>query len=165
MGPDRGDAPFRAAVLQSSDPVVVADTHRDRRFRDDPLVRGRSQVRFFAGHLLEAPGGHRLGVLSIMDVAPRDLSPTDRDLLRDLALWVQKEPASDDELVRANQVQRSLLPEIAPVVPGYDIAGRCLPARDLAGDFFDYFMVGDDLQVSVADVMGKGWPRRRLRAP
>jgi serine phosphatase RsbU (regulator of sigma subunit) len=26
----------------------------------------------------------------------------------------------------------------------------------VAGDFFDYFMVGDDLQISIADVMGKG---------
>jgi serine phosphatase RsbU (regulator of sigma subunit) len=69
---------------------------------------------------------------------------------------VQEELASDEELERANQVQRSLLPKIAPVVPGYDIDGRCLPAREVAGDFFDYFMVGDDLQISIADVMGKG---------
>lgn len=147
---------FRTAILQSPHALIVPDTHLDRRFRDHPLVRGLPHIRFFAAHPLEAPGEHRLGALTIMDVAPRDLSPTDRDLLRDLAHWVQKELASDEELVRANQVQRSLLPKIAPVVAGYDIAGRCLPARDLAGDFFDYFMVGDELQISVADVMGKG---------
>lgn len=150
------DDAFRTAVLQSPGAIVVPDTHYDRRFRNEPLVRGLPRIRFFAGHPLEAPGGHRVGALAIMDPAPRDLSATDRDLLRDLAHWVQKELASDEELVRANEVQRSLLPKIAPVVPGYDIAGRCVPARDLAGDFFDYFMVGDELQVSVADVMGKG---------
>jgi serine phosphatase RsbU (regulator of sigma subunit) len=117
---------------------------------------GLQRVRFFAGHALEDPSGQRVGALSIMNIQPRALSAADNDLLRDLAQWVQKEPASEEELVRANQVQRSLLPKVAPVVPGYEVAGRCLPARDLAGDFFDYFMVGDELQVSVADVMGKG---------
>lgn len=151
-----GSEAFRNAVIQGSTTLVIPDTRYDRQFRDNPLVLGLERVRFYAGHALEDPSGTRVGALAIMDIRPRTLSATDHDLLRDLAQWVQKELASDEEFVRANQVQRSLLPKVAPVVPGYEVAGRCLPARDLAGDFFDYFMVGDDLQVSVADVMGKG---------
>ena len=69
---------------------------------------------------------------------------------------MQKELASDEELERAFQVQRTLLPKAAPAVAGYEIAGRCVPARDVAGDSFDYFLVGDEVQMSIADVMGKG---------
>ncbi len=151
-----GSEAFHNAVIQGSTSLVIPDIRYDRRFRNNPLVLGLQRVRFYAGHALEDPSGQRVGALSIMDTQPRDLSAVDHDLLRDLAQWVQKELASDEEFVRANQVQRSLLPKVAPVVPGYEVAGRCLPARDLAGDFFDYFMVGDELQVSVADVMGKG---------
>lgn len=151
-----GSEAFHNAVIHGSTSLVIPDTRHDRRFRNNPLVLGLQRVRFYAGHALEDPSGQRVGALSIMDTQPRELSAADHDLLRDLAQWVQKELASDEELVRANQVQRSLLPKVAPVLPGYEVAGRCLPARDLAGDFFDYFMVGDELQVSVADVMGKG---------
>lgn len=58
---------------------------------------------------------------------------------------------------RAAQIQRQLLPQIAPLIPGYDLAGACLPAEDVAGDFYDW-MVTDagQVDVTVADVMGKG---------
>jgi serine phosphatase RsbU (regulator of sigma subunit) len=151
----RADA-FCSSTIQGSGAFVVTDALTDDRFSDNPAVHDKPSIRFYAGQPLEAPGGQRVGALCILDTEPRELSAAENDLLRDLANWVQEELASDEELERANQVQRSLLPKIAPVVPGYDIAGRCLPAREVAGDFFDYFMVGDDLQVSIADVMGKG---------
>jgi hypothetical protein len=151
----RGEA-FCSSTIQGSGAFVVTDALSDPRFRDNPLVRHTPRIRFYAGQPLEAPGGQRVGALCILDTEPRGMTAAESDLLRDLANWVQEELAADDELQRANQVQRSLLPKIAPVVAGYDIAGRCLPAREVAGDFFDYFMVGDDLQISIADVMGKG---------
>jgi PAS domain S-box-containing protein len=58
---------------------------------------------------------------------------------------------------RAAQIQRQLLPLSVPEICGYEMAGACLPAEDVAGDFYDW-VVSDDGQVdlTVADVMGKG---------
>jgi PAS domain S-box-containing protein len=61
------------------------------------------------------------------------------------------------ELERAAEVQRELLPQETPAIEGYDLAGTCLPALEVAGDFYDW--VSPDrghLDLTVADVMGKG---------
>jgi len=52
-------------------------------------------------------------------------------------------------------VLTSLMPSQAPAVQGFDIAGRCLPARHVGGDFFQYFHRPDEtLSVTMADVTG-----------
>ena len=56
----------------------------------------------------------------------------------------------------AAKVQRGLLPERAPSLPGYDLAGACRPSRSVGGDFFDWEADGGLLAVSMADAMGKG---------
>ena len=65
-------------------------------------------------------------------------------------------PADAEELRRAAEVQRSLLPTGAPDVRGYDVVGLCRPSRSVGGDFFDWHRSGDGLQVTLADAMGKG---------
>jgi PAS domain S-box-containing protein len=60
------------------------------------------------------------------------------------------------QTARAAQVQRQLLPEAPPQLEGYEIAGACRPAADVAGDFYDWLRSDDYLDVTVADVMGKG---------
>ena len=55
----------------------------------------------------------------------------------------------------AKQIQRSLLPTVPPALPGMSIAGSCLPAAHVGGDYFDYFLRGDDtLDIVIADVSG-----------
>jgi sigma-B regulation protein RsbU (phosphoserine phosphatase) len=67
--------------------------------------------------------------------------------------------------VTAREVQASLLPARAPIVPGYDIAGLNLPAWDVGGDYFDYFPLPDGrLGLVIADVSGKGVPAALLMA-
>ena len=57
----------------------------------------------------------------------------------------------------AAEVQRSLLPDAAPRMEGYDIAARCLPAEDVGGDLFDFLPIHDDtLGLAVADASGHG---------
>lgn len=60
------------------------------------------------------------------------------------------------ELSRAAAVQASLLPTRAPVVPGYELAARFLPARSVGGDFYDWQAGPGGLVLTLADVMGKG---------
>jgi serine phosphatase RsbU (regulator of sigma subunit) len=77
-------------------------------------------------------------------------------MLRDLGTWVENELTLDQELVQAREVQRRLLPRRAPDVPMLDVAGRCVPASDVGGDFYDWQVSNGQLQVMLADVMGKG---------
>jgi len=61
------------------------------------------------------------------------------------------------EAERATHIQRKLLPQAVPAIEGYDLAGICLPAQDVAGDFYDWVLQeGGLLDLTVADVMGKG---------
>lgn len=53
----------------------------------------------------------------------------------------------------------SILPDVMPAVDGYDFGGRILPARQVGGDFYDVFDLGDDkLGVLIGDVADKGVP-------
>ncbi|TVQ75531.1 MAG: hypothetical protein EA363_00370 [Balneolaceae bacterium] len=63
------------------------------------------------------------------------------------------------ELEMAREMQMGLMPSVAPDLPGYDIAGVCLPATEVGGDYYDYIRidgVDNALAIAVADVSGKG---------
>jgi phosphoserine phosphatase RsbU/P len=63
----------------------------------------------------------------------------------------------EKELALARSIQRSLLPETPPVVPGYDIAVMNEPCFEVGGDYYDFVALGPhSLLVVVADVEGKG---------
>jgi len=61
------------------------------------------------------------------------------------------------ELQDANQVQMGLMPKAAPEIEGIEIAGKCLPANTVSGDFFDYLESAkqNEIALVVADVTGK----------
>jgi sigma-B regulation protein RsbU (phosphoserine phosphatase) len=63
---------------------------------------------------------------------------------------------SRQELVDGGGVQRRLLPQTVPDLPGYEVAGACVPSGAVSGDFFDWQRTEDGIVVTVADVMGKG---------
>jgi PAS domain S-box-containing protein len=60
------------------------------------------------------------------------------------------------EAERAAAIQRQLLPQGTPTLTGYELVGTCLPAQNVAGDFYDWLVADGHLDVTVADVMGKG---------
>jgi sigma-B regulation protein RsbU (phosphoserine phosphatase) len=64
--------------------------------------------------------------------------------------------AIDAELEAAERVQQQLLPSSGPAFPGLEVAGSCAPAREVGGDYYDYFEDGDRVVVAIADVAGKG---------
>jgi hypothetical protein len=147
---------FCARAIESPAQMQVTNAVEDEEWVDNPLVTADGGLRFYAGQPLAAPGGQLVGTLCLADDRPRTMTPQEESLLRDLGAWVEKELASDTERLQAGEVQRRLLPAGAPQLPGYDLAGRCLPARDVGGDFFDWQLVDDRLRIVVADVMGKG---------
>ena len=63
----------------------------------------------------------------------------------------------EKELALARGIQRSLLPETAPVVEGFDIALLNEPCFAVGGDYYDFLSLGrQTLLVVIADVEGKG---------
>ena len=66
------------------------------------------------------------------------------------------------ELSLATQIQAAMLPHIVPAFPDrkdFDVVGSMDPAKEVGGDFYDYFLVDDDhLCMVIADVSGKGVP-------
>jgi sigma-B regulation protein RsbU (phosphoserine phosphatase) len=61
------------------------------------------------------------------------------------------------DLQIGRQIQKGFLPETLPTPEGYQIAARFMPAREVAGDFYDAFTLGPDtMGFVVADVCDKG---------
>ena len=72
-------------------------------------------------------------------------------------VMIEDVTARKQQSERAARIQRDLWPQTVPELEGYDLAGACLPAQDVAGDFYDWSVTPDgDLDITVADVMGKG---------
>jgi serine phosphatase RsbU (regulator of sigma subunit) len=69
------------------------------------------------------------------------------------------------ELEMARDVQRRLLPPSELAGAGWELAARCLPARVVAGDFYDVLRRADgSVDVVVADVAGKGFAAALIMA-
>ncbi len=71
--------------------------------------------------------------------------------LRDSQARLQK------ELAVASVIQMHSLPRHNPLVPGLSVAGACLSATEIGGDYYDYLEFGEGkLGILVGDVSGKG---------
>ena len=63
----------------------------------------------------------------------------------------------DRDLEVAHDIQRILLPNAAPAIDGFEIAGLNIPASQVSGDYYDYIsLAGDRIGIAIADVSGKG---------
>lgn len=70
--------------------------------------------------------------------------------------------AADRDLALAANIQENMLPKTFPYMPGrkeFDLYATMNPAKEVGGDFYDFFMIDDDKMCLVmADVSGKGIP-------
>jgi phosphoserine phosphatase RsbU/P len=61
------------------------------------------------------------------------------------------------ELEIAREVQEHLFPQHLPAMPGLDYCGRCRPAREVGGDYYDFLELPEGrLGIAIGDVSGKG---------
>lgn len=79
--------------------------------------------------------------------------------LRDALVTKTKLAGLQQELQIASAVQLSILPRSMPDDPRMELGCRILPARDVGGDFYDFYMLDEHhLGFVIADVSGKGIP-------
>jgi hypothetical protein len=78
-------------------------------------------------------------------------------LLRYLGRESRRQAGIEQELKSAREVQRVLIPEAIPDIPGYAIASVYHPAQEVGGDFFQIIpMQEEGALVVLGDVSGKG---------
>jgi phosphoserine phosphatase RsbU/P len=139
---DRDPGLCASAILQD-EPYVVVDAARDPRTLDNPHVRGELRLRFYAAAPIKTVDGHNLGTINVIGREPRDVTPAERQTLKDLAAIVADElelrlaARRAVELERAQKLeaerltsvlQRRLLPQGTPEVPGVELATYYPPA-------------------------------------
>ena len=62
----------------------------------------------------------------------------------------------EEDLSSARDLQMSMLPAVCPEIEGYQLAASSTPAREVGGDFFDFFEIGErKLGFIIGDVTGK----------
>ena len=93
------------------------------------------------------------------------LSDMEKDLNTyevDLTKAIQEQQRIGTELYLAKRIQEDMLPTIFPPFPerkDFDVYASMIPAKEVGGDFYDYFLIDDDhLCIVMADVSGKGVP-------
>lgn len=65
--------------------------------------------------------------------------------------------ALQQEMELAGRLQQSILPKSYPLREDISLFTKMVPAKEIGGDFFDYFLIDEDhLGVAIADVSGKG---------
>jgi GAF domain-containing protein len=79
---------FCSSAILQPDVFVVPDALADDRFRDNPLVVSDPHIRFYAGAPLINEDGFALGTLCVVDRAPRELAPDEREALKALSRLV-----------------------------------------------------------------------------
>lgn len=153
-----------AAALRQ--PVRVPNVHLDPRY-----VRGGDGADVRSELVVPLVFKDRLiGVLDLESTEYDAFSEQHQQIMSTLASYVaialenarlyekvrSGEQRLEKDLATAREIQRGLLPETAPRLPGLDIGFAYAPARELGGDVYDFLPYGDGrLAIAVGDVAGK----------
>ena len=155
-------------AIATRHPVLVEDPDDLRRqfegeLEIDPERVAASDERSWVGLPLLAAGAP-LGALRFSFGRPRKIIEEERVFLEALAgqcsLAVERAGLYEREHTTAETLQRSLLPDQLPSVPGLVLRAMYRPVAknmEIGGDWYDAFRLADQrLAVAVGDVMGKG---------
>ncbi len=154
------DSGIAGRVLATRRPVLVHDPPASE--LADPAILDAGIASMLGVPLL----AHEkvLGVIEVGVCPPRRLGSEDVDLLRltadRVALAIEHVRAYGREHRIAETLQRSLLPQSLPALPGVSLAGRYLPAAseaEVGGDWYDAMgLAGGRVLLVMGDVSGKG---------
>ena len=167
---------FRQFAAGNHEPIAIMDIATDSRTDYVREAAGEGVHSFLSAPLVQ--DGEAIGTLSMFTAEPHDFTPDERRLFSTMAnqasvaislARLYKEQLAlrqiEHELEIAAGIQRKLMPETAPSVPPFDIAGACYPCYEIGGDFFDFIeLPGGNLGIVEGDISGKGVPAALLMA-
>ena len=100
--------------------------------------------------------------IEVLAKAFEELSKKNQHYIEEVTRVTAEKERIGAELNVATQIQADMLPSIFPPYPNkteFDVFATMHPAKEVGGDFFDFFLVDDDhLALVIADVSGKGVP-------
>jgi sigma-B regulation protein RsbU (phosphoserine phosphatase) len=157
-------------VAQSGEIVLIPDAYADPRFNPEVDKRTGFRTRNILCLPIRNKGGQIIAALQLLNKKQGVFTSEDADFLLTLsghmALALEnaqlhqellEKERMEKELALARGIQRSLLPETAPLVEGLDIALLNEPCFAVGGDYYDFLSLGPNTFLSViADVEGKG---------
>jgi putative methionine-R-sulfoxide reductase with GAF domain len=149
---------FAGTIAATGKPMSIYDV--DHSIVLNPILRQKG-VRSLLGVPLVVQG-ETLGVLHVGTLEHRHFTPDDQGLLQlvgDRVALAINAGLYERERAIARTLQRSLLPETLPTVPGFTLAARYLaaPGGDVGGDWYDSFLLpAGPLAVAIGDVIGRG---------
>ncbi|NDJ61460.1 MAG: SpoIIE family protein phosphatase [Chloroflexi bacterium] len=169
------DSPYSTTIVRhvvmTLEPLLTNNAQFDERYTagQSIILRGLRAILCVPMVVRE-----RLVGLVYVDTAIRDGNFSDSDLQLLIAVAGQAAVAIENarlygvavekgrlerELQMAREIQESLLPRQLPQLSGFDLAATWRSAREVAGDFYDAFLLKDtSLGLIVADVSDKGAP-------
>ncbi|MFQ3581911.1 MAG: GAF domain-containing SpoIIE family protein phosphatase [Chloracidobacterium sp.] len=163
---------FVGWVIQSGGAIVIPDVRNDQRYiSSDPLTMSEIAVPIVANNRI-------IGALNLESRTLNAYRAADLEVLTlfasTAAISIEKailhqerleKRRLESELAIARQVQRSLLPNHAPALDGFDIAGLTVPNEAVGGDYYDFIpFPNHQLGIAIADVSGKGVPAALIMA-
>jgi sigma-B regulation protein RsbU (phosphoserine phosphatase) len=174
-----GDAPLLRRLATDGHPMVVDPSEAEARealalldgVRPECLVPIQSRRGEFAGLLVLGPrlseepySGEDLRLLGSV-ASQAGIALDNLRLAAEIALRLEAERRVSHEMALAQQVQERLLPQQVVTLPTLECAGRCVQAREVGGDFYDFVDTGGGgLVLALADVSGKGMGAALLMA-
>ena len=157
-------------VARSGEILNIPDAYADSRFNRDVDAQTGYRTRNILCLPIRNKNGKIIAALQLLNKRRGGFSPEDVDFLLTLSdhtalalenaqlhrALLEKERL-EREMALARDIQRSLLPENAPCLPGFDIAVTNEPCYEVGGDYYDFLPLdSDNLLVVIADVEGKG---------
>ncbi|MEG0340524.1 MAG: SpoIIE family protein phosphatase, partial [Oscillospiraceae bacterium] len=125
------------------------------------FVRRQEQADSVRG-VLELPGLDTEDEIGYLYHSIRKMEADIYTYIDDLTSVTAEKERIGAELDVAKQIQASMLPSLFPAFPErpeLDIYATMTPAKEVGGDFYDFFLIDDDhLAMVMADVSGKGVP-------
>jgi signal transduction histidine kinase len=137
------DVAFCAFAILQPEITIVNDATLDKRFRENPLVTGSPDIRFYAGLPLTTPEGFNLGTICVIDTRPRDLTDEQNlalRVLRNQVLKLFELRRKNILLTRMHAMQQKLLSII-----GHDLRGPINSLNGLLLMVEKYKLSTDDL--------------------
>lgn len=133
------------------------------------VISGYSNMEYIRRAMNAGASDYLIKPVSLGDLEESIIKTMNKvDVVRDALRSRDRLMQLERDLVIAGEIQRAMLPQRYPAFPDraeFDIAAALMPAREVGGDFYDFFMIEDNyLGFVIGDVTGKGIPAALLMA-